>query len=40
MPRVSSTVKATAIALALSLAGAGSAHAASTTSDAAFERQV
>jgi hypothetical protein len=40
MPRVSSTVKAMAIALALPLAGAGSAHAASTTSDAAFERQV
>ena len=40
MPRVSSTVKAMPIALALSLAGAGSAHAASTTSDAGFERQV
>jgi hypothetical protein len=40
MSRVSSTVKAMAGALALMLAGAGSAHAASTTSDAAFERQV
>jgi hypothetical protein len=40
MPRVSSTVTAMAIALALSLAGPGSAHAASTTSDAALERQV
>jgi hypothetical protein len=40
MPRVSSTVTAMAIALALSLAGAGSAQAASTTSDAALERQV
>ena len=40
MTRVSSTVKAMAIALGLSLTATGSAHAASTASDAASERQV
>ena len=38
MPWIRSSV--TAVAVALALMGAGSANAASTTSDAAFERQV
>ena len=40
MPRISSSITALAIALACSLAATGSAHAASTTSDAASERWV
>jgi hypothetical protein len=40
MSRVSSTAKTLSIALALSLAGAGAAQAATTTPDAATERQL